>query len=53
MIDWNMVAKVAGGGFGATIVVLIMLAVVAWIVGLVVQRTVKTPPKGTPDSGKG
>jgi len=53
LIDWNMVAKVAGGGFGITILVLIVLAVVAWIVGLVVQRTVKTTPKGTSDSGKG
>ncbi len=38
MIDWSLVAKVAGGGFGVTIVVLIILALVAWIVGLVVQK---------------
>ena len=38
MIDWNLVAKVAGGGFGVTIFVLLVLALVAWIVGLVVQK---------------
>ena len=38
MIDWNLVAKVAGGGFGVTIFVLLILALVSWIVGLVVQK---------------
>jgi len=38
MVDWNLVAKVAGGGFGVTILVLAILALVAWIVGLVLQR---------------
>ena len=38
VIDWGLVAKVAGGGFGVTIVVLLILALVAWIVGLVVQK---------------
>jgi len=38
MIDWNLVAKIAGGGFGVTILVLIILSLVAWIVGLVIQR---------------
>ncbi len=53
MIDWSLVAKVAGGGFGVTIVVLIILALVAWIVGLVVQRATKPSPEGTEDSNKG
>ncbi len=38
MIDWNLVAKVAGGGFGVTIFVLLVLALVSWIMGLVVQK---------------
>jgi len=38
MIDWNLVAKVAGGGFGVTILVLIILSLVAWIMGLVIQK---------------
>ena len=38
MIDWGIVAKVAGGGFGTTIAVLVILSLVAWIVGLVVQK---------------
>ena len=41
MVDWGIIAKVAGGGFGVTILVLIILAVVAWIVGLIIQRTAK------------
>ncbi len=38
MIDWELVAKVAGGGFGLTILVLLILALVAWIVGIVLQK---------------
>jgi len=39
MIDWNLVAKVAGGGFGVTILVLIILSLLTWIMGLIIQRT--------------
>ncbi len=53
MIDWNLVAKVAGGGFGVTIAVLIILALVAWVVGLVVQKATKAPPEGKQNSSKG
>jgi len=52
VIDWSLVAKVAGGGFGVTIFVLIVLALVALIVGLVVQRATKPSPEGTEDSNK-
>jgi len=40
MMDWTWgeVAKIAGGGFGVTVLVLIILSVVIWIVGLVVQK---------------
>jgi len=38
MIDWDIVAKVAGGGFGVTILVLIILSLLAWIMGLLIQR---------------
>ena len=41
MIDWGLVAKIAGGGFGVTILVLIILLLVAWVVGLIIQRTTK------------
>ena len=53
MIDWSLVAKVAGGGFVITIFVLIILALMAWIVGLVVQKITQAPPEGKQDSGKG
>ena len=38
MIDWNKVAE-GWAGFGVTILVLIILSLVAWIVGLVIQKT--------------
>ena len=47
MPDWNLVAKIAGGGFGVTILVLIILALVAWIVGLLIQR-IQAKSKETP-----
>ena len=50
MIEWDLVAKIAGGGFGITILVLVILALVAWIVGLVIQ---KTQAKSKENSGKG
>jgi len=39
MIDWSLVAKVAGGGFGVTILVLVVLSLIAWIVGLIMKKT--------------
>ena len=53
MIDWNLVAKIAGGGYGLCILVLIILALVAWLVGLVVQKTAKTTTESEEDSAKG
>ncbi|MFC1966424.1 hypothetical protein ACFLVW_07895 [Chloroflexota bacterium] len=38
MVDWEIVAKVAGGGYGVTILVLMILSLVTWILGLVIQR---------------
>ena len=49
MIDWGLVATVAGGGFGTTIAVLVILLLVVWIVGLVMQ---KSQAKGKEGSGK-
>ena len=51
MIDWNLVAKVAGGGFGITILVLVILSLVAWLVGLITQKT-KAKPEKTTTKGK-
>ncbi len=47
MIDWNLVAEVAGGGFGITILVLVILSLVAWLVGLVIQKTKAKPEETT------
>jgi Na+-transporting methylmalonyl-CoA/oxaloacetate decarboxylase gamma subunit len=46
MIDWSLVAEVAGGGFGITILVLVVLSLVAWLVGLIVTKT-KAKPEET------
>ena len=43
MIDWGLVARVAGGGFGVTVLVLVILSVVIWVTGLVARRF---EPKG-------
>lgn len=47
MTDWGLVAKIAGGGFGVTILALVILCLVAWIVGLIVQKA-KSKPEETP-----
>ena len=49
MIEWDLVWKIAGGGYGVCILVLVILSLVAWIVGIVVQ---KTTIEGKEDSGK-
>lgn len=49
-MDWGLVAKIAGGGFGTTIFVLIVLALIAWGVGALVQRTTKAPPEDKQNS---
>lgn len=53
MIDWKLVAEIAGGGFGLCILVLVILWLVAWITGLVVQKTAKPAAEGKEGSGKG
>jgi len=53
MIDWNLVVKIAGGGFGVTILVLVILSLVAWLVGLVVQKTTKPTTENKESSSKG
>ena len=51
MIDWSLVAKIAGGGFGVTVLALAILYVTAWIVGMIVQKT-KAKPEETPEKEK-
>ena len=52
MIDWNLVAKIAGGGLGVAILVLLTLSLVAWVVGLVIKKTTKTTTLSKESSGK-
>lgn len=46
-MDWSLVAKIAGGGFGVTILVLLILAVISWVVGLIIQRTAAKPKENS------
>ena len=48
MVDWNLVAKVAGGGFGVTILVLVILSLLAWIAGLVIPK-IQTKSEENPE----
>jgi len=43
MIDWGLVAKTAGGGFGSTLLVLVILSIVIWLIGFVMRRRVRKP----------
>jgi len=45
MIDWGLVAKIAGGGFGSTLLVLAILCVAIWLIGFVMQRRVRKDKK--------
>ena len=46
MVGWHLVARIAGGGFGVTILVLVILSLVAWIMGLIIRKTTKTTTEG-------
>ena len=46
MIEWDKVAEIAGGGFGMTFFVLIVLALIVWIIGLVLQRISRGKKEG-------
>jgi len=35
---WGEVLRIAGGGFGVTILVLIILSIAIWILGTVMQK---------------
>jgi len=45
MMDWNLVAKIAGGGFGMVFIILAILALVVWLTQLVTARIVKNKSK--------
>jgi len=38
MIDWELVTKISGGGFGSTLLVLAILSIVIWLIGFVMRR---------------
>jgi len=38
IMDWGLIAKIAGGGFGSTLLILAILCIITWIIGLVIRR---------------
>lgn len=44
-MDWNLAAKMAGGGFGMVFIILAILALVVWLTKIVTARIVKGKPK--------
>jgi Na+-transporting methylmalonyl-CoA/oxaloacetate decarboxylase gamma subunit len=49
MIDWGIIARI-WAGYGVNIIVLVILLLIVWIIGLVVQRL---SAKSKEDSKKG
>ena len=47
MIDWELVAKVSGGGFGSTLLALAIICTVIWLIGLVIRRRAPRGKDGT------
>ena len=45
MIDWSTIGRV-WVGYGVNIIVLLILALIAWAVGLLVQRMIRTKEGG-------
>jgi len=45
MMDWNLVAKIAGGGFGMVFIILAILALTVWLTKIVTARIVKGKSK--------
>lgn len=51
-MDWGFAAQIGGIGFGAVFVLLIILGVVVWLVGLVLNK-IGAGKSAASDKGKG
>jgi Na+-transporting methylmalonyl-CoA/oxaloacetate decarboxylase gamma subunit len=38
MLDWGLVAKIAGGGFGIVMLVLAILTMLVWLVNIITRK---------------
>lgn len=52
MIDWSLVAKIVGGGFGMVVLILVTLALVIWGTELLERRVVKSKQNSNIEQGK-
>ena len=53
MIDWHLVRQIAVDTWGVTVLVCAIAWLVAWAMGLVIRKTIKTTTEGKEGSGKG
>ena len=51
-IDWGMAATVAGKSFATVFLILVILAVVTWLIGFVLQRAKKREEEAKPGEVK-
>lgn len=51
-IDWGMAASVAGKSFATVFLVLVVLAVVTWLIGFVLQKAKKRGAEAKPGDVK-
>jgi len=52
-IDWELAVKIGLGGYGVTILILIILALVTLAMGLILQRPAKDEKGGGTEEGEG
>ena len=50
--DWGEAMKIAGGGYGMTILVLLILAILGYVLGLIVKKASARQDKGEDDKEK-
>ena len=53
MIDWHLARQIAVDTWFVTVLVCSIAWVVAWIMGLVIRKTMKTTTESKESSGKG
>ena len=52
-VDWGFAGQIGGVGFGMVFALLIILALVIWLTGLVVNKKIDADKNKTDDAKKG
>jgi len=53
LVDWHLVRQIAADTWGVTVLVCAIAWLVAWVMGFVVQKAIKTTTEAKEGSGKG